>query len=260
MPQRCPAQSDWHAWASRVARLWARRHRGRWPADRHSARLCARKVAQPGRRRRPAAWWRFRPEGKTVPAGLLSPSPAWDRELAAGVPERVAHGVAVHRVPAGLALHLPGASADQIAVARAVWPDPERMTIVAGGTGAKDDVLPARKVLIPKPGSRERRPLAIARLRRHGIRPRRGGRQAQAAAGWDALTPTEAKIASLIADGRSNPEIAADLFLSRNPVQTHVSHILAKLGAHSRAEIIRRAFQHTPAHAPPADSPAGRRG
>jgi len=38
--------------------------------------------------------------------------------------------------------------------------------------------------------------------------------------------------------------VAAALFLSRNTVQTHVSHILAKLGARSRAEIIREAVRH----------------
>jgi DNA-binding NarL/FixJ family response regulator len=57
--------------------------------------------------------------------------------------------------------------------------------------------------------------------------------------------PTEAKIVSLVAAGRSNPDIAVEVFLSRNTVQTHVSHILAKLGARSRAEIIRQALDHT---------------
>ncbi len=59
-----------------------------------------------------------------------------------------------------------------------------------------------------------------------------------------ALTPTEKKIAYLVGDGQANPDIAAELFLSRNTVQTHVSHILAKLGARSRAEIICEALQH----------------
>jgi len=85
---------------------------------------------------------------------------------------------------------------------------------------------------------------ADARLRRYGVRRGRGGRRAPAAQGWYALTPTETKIASLVAVGRSTPDIAAELFLSRNTVQTHISHILAKLGAHSRAEIIRQALQH----------------
>ena len=85
---------------------------------------------------------------------------------------------------------------------------------------------------------------ADTRLRRYGIRRGRGGRRARSAQGWDALTPTETKIARLVAVGRSNPDIAAELFLSRNTVQTHVSHILSKLGAHSRAEIIRQSLQH----------------
>jgi DNA-binding CsgD family transcriptional regulator len=84
---------------------------------------------------------------------------------------------------------------------------------------------------------------ADARLRRYDIRPGSGPRP-RAAAGWAALTPTEAKIASLVADGLSNPDIAAELFLSRNTVQTHVSHVLAKLGARTRAEIIRQALEH----------------
>jgi DNA-binding CsgD family transcriptional regulator len=78
---------------------------------------------------------------------------------------------------------------------------------------------------------------AAARLRGYGIRPRRQGDLARSAHGWASLTPTEVKIARLIADGRSNPEIATELSLSRNTVQAHVSRILAKFGARSRTEI-----------------------
>jgi DNA-binding CsgD family transcriptional regulator/tetratricopeptide (TPR) repeat protein len=75
---------------------------------------------------------------------------------------------------------------------------------------------------------------------RHGRRPGRTVRRSERpVSGWDALTPTETRVAHLVARGRSNPEIAAELFLSRNTVQTHVSHVLAKLGVPSRAEIIR---------------------
>lgn len=83
---------------------------------------------------------------------------------------------------------------------------------------------------------------ADARLHRYGIRRGRAGQRAGPAQGWEALTPTETKIAQLVAEGRSNPDIAAELFLSRNTVQTHVSHILAKLGARSRGEIVRQAL------------------
>ncbi len=48
-------------------------------------------------------------------------------------------------------------------------------------------------------------------------------------------------MAELVADGGSNPDIAAVMFLSRRTVQTHVSHILAKLGARSRLEIAHEA-------------------
>jgi len=85
---------------------------------------------------------------------------------------------------------------------------------------------------------------AAARLHRFGVRTARGAFRGRPASGWEALTPTEVKVAYLVADGRSNPDVAAALVLSRNTVQTHVSHILAKLGARSRAEIIREAVRH----------------
>jgi DNA-binding CsgD family transcriptional regulator len=82
---------------------------------------------------------------------------------------------------------------------------------------------------------------AAERLRAYGIRRIQHSYRERPATGWEALTATEVKVARLVAQGLSNPDIAAELFLSRNTVQTHISHILAKLGAHSRAEIIRLA-------------------
>ncbi|MGD0553691.1 MAG: AAA family ATPase [Streptosporangiaceae bacterium] len=85
---------------------------------------------------------------------------------------------------------------------------------------------------------------AVVRLRPYGVRRGRTPYQHRPTTGWDALTPTELKIAYLVAAGRSNPDIAGELYLSRNTVQTHVSHILAKLGARSRAEIVSEAARH----------------
>ncbi len=85
---------------------------------------------------------------------------------------------------------------------------------------------------------------AGARLEPYGVRAARAALRGRPSSGWEALTRTEVKVAYLVADGRSNPDVAAELFLSRNTVQTHVSHILAKLGARSRAEIIREAVRH----------------
>ena len=80
-----------------------------------------------------------------------------------------------------------------------------------------------------------------AQFRAEGIRrgPRVKHRKAQR--GWDSLTPTEIKVVGLVAEGLSNPQIAARLFLSHRTVATHVSHVLSKLGVHSRIDIAREA-------------------
>ncbi|HEX3907463.1 MAG TPA: AAA family ATPase [Mycobacteriales bacterium] len=54
----------------------------------------------------------------------------------------------------------------------------------------------------------------------------------------DSLTPREAEVLALVAAGRSNGEIAGQLFISTKTVSVHVSNILAKLGAASRTEAV----------------------
>jgi DNA-binding CsgD family transcriptional regulator len=78
-----------------------------------------------------------------------------------------------------------------------------------------------------------------ATFRAHGIRRGPHAKHRRAQSGWESLTPTEAKVAKLVEEGLSNPEIAAKLLLSRRTVATHVSHILRKLDVHSRTEIAR---------------------
>jgi DNA-binding CsgD family transcriptional regulator len=78
---------------------------------------------------------------------------------------------------------------------------------------------------------------ADSRLRTYGVRRGVRGTRRQPASGWDGLTLTEQKIARLVAEGLSNPDIAAQLFVSRNTVQTHVARILSKLDARSRSQI-----------------------
>jgi DNA-binding CsgD family transcriptional regulator len=86
---------------------------------------------------------------------------------------------------------------------------------------------------------------ADSRLRPYGIRRgARGPRAPRAASGWAALTPTEVKVAALVARGDSTSEIARGMFLTRRTVQTYISRILAKLGAKSRVEIVREALRH----------------
>ena len=57
------------------------------------------------------------------------------------------------------------------------------------------------------------------------------------------LTPRETEIFELVLDGASNPEIAEQLVLSRSTVKVHVSHILKKVGAANRMELIKK-FSH----------------
>lgn len=59
----------------------------------------------------------------------------------------------------------------------------------------------------------------------------------------ETLTRREREVFELIALGRSNPEIAGDLFLSEATVKTHVGHILAKLGARDRVQAVVIAYQ-----------------
>jgi DNA-binding NarL/FixJ family response regulator len=50
------------------------------------------------------------------------------------------------------------------------------------------------------------------------------------------LTPREVEVLVLLARGRSNPEIAAQLIVSRKTVGSHIEHIYTKLGVSSRTE------------------------
>ena len=55
--------------------------------------------------------------------------------------------------------------------------------------------------------------------------------------GWASLTPAEVEVVALAADGLTNPEIGARLFMSRSTVKTHLSHVYAKLGVANRTEL-----------------------
>ena len=60
----------------------------------------------------------------------------------------------------------------------------------------------------------------------------------------DGLTQREAEILSLIAEGKTNPDIAAELYVSTYTVKSHINRIFAKTGSADRAAAIRYARLH----------------
>jgi DNA-binding CsgD family transcriptional regulator len=56
----------------------------------------------------------------------------------------------------------------------------------------------------------------------------------------EGLSPSEHRVAELVAQGRTNREIATTLFLGERTVASHLTHIYAKLGVRSRTELARR--------------------
>ena len=71
----------------------------------------------------------------------------------------------------------------------------------------------------------------------------RRARAGEDRAGYDGLTDREREILHLIAQGKTTPEIAAELTLSPHTVQSHRDHIMTKLGLHSKAALIKYAIE-----------------
>jgi DNA-binding CsgD family transcriptional regulator len=66
------------------------------------------------------------------------------------------------------------------------------------------------------------------------------GRIGGRASSRDTLTPSEQKVASLVAEGKTNREVAAVLYLTERTIEGHLSQVYAKLGIRSRSELAHR--------------------
>ena len=63
------------------------------------------------------------------------------------------------------------------------------------------------------------------------------GERKRPSKGWASLTPTELDVVRLVQEGLGNKDIAARLFVSHRTVQTHLTHVYARLGITSRVAL-----------------------
>ena len=81
-------------------------------------------------------------------------------------------------------------------------------------------------------------PSMATRLLKDYLKPARAGRDR-----YEGLTDREVEILKLVAEGRSNQEIGDLLVVSMSTVQTHRANLMAKLGLHSRTELVKYAIR-----------------
>ncbi|MEV4889068.1 response regulator transcription factor [Nonomuraea sp. NPDC055795] len=81
-------------------------------------------------------------------------------------------------------------------------------------------------------------PSVTVRLLQHLAQPKRSAAQPE-----EALTERELDVVRLVARGRTNQEVAGELFVSLSTVKTHLGSIQSKLGARNRVEIAAWAWE-----------------
>ena len=120
-----------------------------------------------------------------------------------------------------------------------------RALAAAGERRAAVDVLLAAEFAFDGFGALRRRDEAVRELRRLGhrvLRPARDGTAGPLAP----LTPREREIAELVAAGRTNREVAAQLVLSSRTIEAHLRNIYGKLDVRSRVELAREVQRNAP--------------
>ncbi|GLZ29111.1 helix-turn-helix transcriptional regulator [Lentzea sp. NBRC 105346] len=74
-------------------------------------------------------------------------------------------------------------------------------------------------------------------LREAGVRRRHWTYADRPATGWESLTPTERDVVELVAEGLTNRQVAARMFVSPHTVHAHLGRVFRKLGVSSRVEL-----------------------
>jgi DNA-binding NarL/FixJ family response regulator len=103
-----------------------------------------------------------------------------------------------------------------------------RSSAALAGTLAKDDN--SRTMLEP----------LYALSSDHGLARRAGFRTRSTRTPLEILSPREFEVLGLISEGMRTKDIANALFISQSTTKVHVRNVLAKLGAHNRAEAVAR--------------------
>jgi DNA-binding CsgD family transcriptional regulator len=80
-----------------------------------------------------------------------------------------------------------------------------------------------------------------ARLRALGVRRRHWNQAERPTSGWESLTDTERNVATLVAQGLTNPQVATRMYVSPHTVKFHLRQIFVKLDIGSRVELARTA-------------------
>jgi predicted ATPase/class 3 adenylate cyclase/DNA-binding CsgD family transcriptional regulator len=124
------------------------------------------------------------------------------------------------------------AAAAQIATDNG-WGPTWGVSVLTGGA----DIAAARDALGDRASDIEAEGAALTLEQAAELAMRAHGTRKRPASGWASLSPTELEVVALVAEGKTNPEIASALTISRATVKTHVSHVLTKLGLGSRSEI-----------------------
>ena len=161
--------------------------------------------------------------------------------------------------PAPMDLNMP--RLDGVEATRRIRADHPRTQVVVLTTYADDEsiigALPAGALGLPDQGRHpgRDRPGRAGRRRRPGragsaVQQRLLSAAVRAPAPQpddhdpDELTPREADVLRLIAEGKSNREIARALYVSEATVKTHVNRIFAKTGSRDRTQAVRYAYTH----------------
>jgi DNA-binding CsgD family transcriptional regulator len=71
------------------------------------------------------------------------------------------------------------------------------------------------------------------------------GERKRPASGWGSLTPMENDVVRLVREGMGKKDIGVRLFISPRTVQSHLTHVYAKLGLTSRVQLVQEAARHS---------------